>query len=186
MLKYAILALLAQHTRHGYELKLVFDSIMCGLWPPVNIGQIYTTLARLERDGLVNDRQVPQDSRPDKRVYALTESGRAALREWFGQASDGMQIKSELILKLVFAQRTGVVDVRAWLARQRREYLQALRALDELAARPHAEDRHDAGPADGPPVLSLLIASAALHLQADLTWIELCEQQLPQLDDTGL
>ncbi len=185
MLKFVLLSLLAQQPRHGYELKVVYDKIMCGLWPLVNIGQIYATLSRLERDGLVKDRQVAQDSRPDKRVYELTESGREALRVWFAQTSDGTQIKNELIVKLVFAQLTGLADVRALLAKQRRQYLQALRALDELAAQPSTGDSSDDGNAAGNPVMGLLIAGAALHLQADLKWIELCEEQLPQLNDTG-
>lgn len=182
MFKYALLCLLAQHPRHGYELKVVFDKIMSSLWPPINIGQIYTTLARLERDGLVKDRQVVQNSRPDKRVYELTENGQEALSAWFEQTIDVTQIKNELIVKLVFAQVTGFADVRALLARQRRQYLQALRALDELTPQPGTGDAGDDGNAVGNHVMGLLIAGAALHLQADLKWIELCEEHLPQLN----
>jgi DNA-binding PadR family transcriptional regulator len=177
--KYALLALLAQQPRHGYELKVVFDKTMSSLWPPINVGQIYTTLARLERDGLVKEQPSAPDARHDKRVYELTAAGQAALREWLAESNDNAPVKNQLIVKLVFAQLSGMADLRALLARQRRQYLQALHALDELAANPPDTDGAD------PRLLGLLVAGASLHLQADLKWLDLCEEQLPRTKKTG-
>ena len=68
-MKYAFLALLANEPAHGYELKQAFESTFGSVWPELNAGQIYTTLGRLERDGLVESCQVEQGSRPNKRVH---------------------------------------------------------------------------------------------------------------------
>jgi hypothetical protein len=115
-------------------------------------------------------------------VYALTGAGRAALRDWLAESSDSTPIKNELVVKLVAAQLSGLADLRAMLARQRRQYLQALRALDELAAAspgPDGEGQSE-GEDDDQRMLRLLIAGAALHVQADLKWLDLCEEQLPR------
>ena len=60
---------------HGYELKQALEQRFGAVLPPLNAGQIYTTLSRLERDGLVDDDAVAQNGRPNKRVYRLTEAG---------------------------------------------------------------------------------------------------------------
>ncbi len=174
MLKYALLALLSQQPRHGYELKALFEKTMGGLWPAVNIGQVYTTLARLERDGRVKGRHISQDDRPDKRVYELTAEGRAAFREWLAQPSENARIKDEFFLKLAFAQLARPEDLKDLIARQRREYLQAMRALSDLAANHTADDE----------IVSLLIEGAMLHLQADLKWLDVCEERISKKRET--
>src|ERR687896_673093 len=75
IMRHPVLALLAGGAAHGYELKQALDGVFGNVWPPINVGQIYTTLQRLERDGLVEGAHVAQAHRPDKRVYALTPAG---------------------------------------------------------------------------------------------------------------
>jgi DNA-binding PadR family transcriptional regulator len=70
-MKFPILAMLASSPAHGYELKQQLEHHFGAALPPLNTGQIYTSLARLERDGLVDADRVAQDSRPNKRVYRL-------------------------------------------------------------------------------------------------------------------
>ncbi len=76
-MRFPLLALLAGGPAHGYELKQALEQRFGSVLPPINAGQIYTTLSRLERDGLVGDDAVAQNGRPNKRVYSLTEAGRA-------------------------------------------------------------------------------------------------------------
>ena len=160
----AFLALLAARPAHGYELRQALEHRFGSALPPMNAGQVYTTLARLERDGLVVGEDVPDDSR-QKRVYALTDAGRAALDEWVAAPTPGPRLRDEFFLKLVLARDAGVADPRRLIERQRHEYLQALRDLAAL------------GP-DGNGVASLLAEGAALHLEADLKWLDLCERRL--------
>jgi len=166
-MKFPILAMLATSPAHGYELKRELEQHFGAALPPLNTGQIYTSLARLERDGLVDADRVAQDSRPNKRVYRLTPAGQAALDEWVTQPTPGTRLRDEFFMKLVLASRAGIADPRVLIERQRGAYLQALRDLDRLSAS-----------ANGDWAESLLIEGAALHLEADLKWLALCEERL--------
>lgn len=166
-MKYTLLALLATQPAHGYELKQAFDELFGAVQPPLNAGQIYTTLGRLERDELVSDSVVEQTDRPDKRVYQLTAKGRAALEEWIIEPVSGASWKDEFFTKLVLARTQNIAAPAALIARQRQEYLQTLRHLSQLAA----QQRHNL-------VAALMIEGAILHLEADLKWLDRCEQAL--------
>src|SRR3954463_5496982 len=77
-IRQGILAILADGPRHGYQLRVDFEERTGSTWP-LNIGQVYTTLSRLERDGMV----VALDDAEDQKRYALTDQGRAELQQWF-------------------------------------------------------------------------------------------------------
>jgi DNA-binding PadR family transcriptional regulator len=81
-MRHALLALLAGGPAHGYELKQAFERQFGAIWPPVNIGQVYMTLQRLERDGLIAGQAVAQRDRPNKMVYELTGAGKEELLTW--------------------------------------------------------------------------------------------------------
>jgi DNA-binding PadR family transcriptional regulator len=172
-----LLALLAEGTAHGYELKHGIEEMFGDGWPSINIGQIYTTLGRLERDGLVASSHVAQAGRPDKRVYDLTEAGREEVRRWLEEPVSGPRLKDEFFTKLMLARLPGVAalnggtDPRALIARQRRDYLQSLRDLNGLLLRQHSNG-------GDPTSAALLIEGAILHLEADLKWLDVCEQRL--------
>jgi DNA-binding PadR family transcriptional regulator len=168
-MKYPLLALLAAGPAHGYELKQSFEARFGAVWPPVNIGQVYTTLQRLERDHLVRGYEVEQSGRPSKHVFELTEAGLKVLSEWLREATPGPRIRDEFFMKLVLARLAGVADPIDLLARQREVFLQELRDLNDLAIR---------GNGSHSVVTNLLIEGAALHLQADLKWLDLCEEVL--------
>jgi DNA-binding PadR family transcriptional regulator len=160
------LALLSGEHAHGYELKRELEQEFGSLLPALNAGQIYTTLARLERDGLVVGDRVPGDSR-GKRVYRLTDAGRKAVAEWIETPASGRRLKDEFFLKLVVASSAGLAKPKKLIESQRREYLQSLRDLNGLL------EANGKGPAAG-----LLVEGAILHLKADLEWLELMEQRL--------
>jgi DNA-binding PadR family transcriptional regulator len=183
--RFLFLALLATGPVHGYDLKRAYDATFGAVWGPLNIGQVYTTMGRLERDRLVAHRTVTQGDRPDKKVYEITDAGRAALREWLTAADEAPAVKSDLVLKLVAARLTGA-DPAPIVARQRQRYLQALRDLDALASsfdgangdRAAISARDDGGPRDDTAVHALLVEGAALHLDAELRWLDLCDRRL--------
>src|ERR1700694_4323757 len=81
-LKYGLIGLLAEEPLHGYEVKNRFEAMLGGTWE-VNIGQVYTTLQRLERDGLV--RPVGARGERGKLLYEVSESGCKALADWLGR-----------------------------------------------------------------------------------------------------
>jgi DNA-binding PadR family transcriptional regulator len=168
-MKNVLLALLAKEPAHGYELKQTYEQLFQAVLPPVNAGQIYTTLARLERDSMVRDRPVEQGGRPDKRVYELTATGRTAVQAWLEEPVCGPRLRDEFFVKLVLARTAGIADAARLIERQRREYLQNLRDLNELATQTDVRADQTA---------RLLIQGAILHLKADVEWLNLCEDEM--------
>jgi DNA-binding PadR family transcriptional regulator len=163
-----LLALLAKESAHGYELKQALEQTFGSAYPSPNIGQIYVTLGRLEKDGLVRGEDVTQSNRPNKRVYELTPAGRDAVAEWLDAPSDGPRLRSEFFVKLALVPLTGAADRMTLINRQRRHCLNLMRGLSDPG---HPEGR-------GNPVASLLVEGARLHLQADLEWLERCQEAL--------
>jgi DNA-binding PadR family transcriptional regulator len=164
-MRYVFLALLASGPAHGYELKRRHDALFASGWGPINIGQIYVTLGRLERDGLVAHRTVQQPGRSDRKVYELTELGRKALDTWLDEPPEVPLPKSDLLLRLVGAALVGATDPAAVLGAHRQRCLQALHDLDRTAA--------EAAPGS---VAELLAQGTGLHLQAELRWLDLCDE----------
>jgi DNA-binding PadR family transcriptional regulator len=163
-----LLALLAKEPAHGYELKLALEQTFGEAYPSPNIGQIYVTLKRLEQDGLVASEDVAQTDRPNKKVYELTPAGREALNTWVAEPSEGPRVRDEFFIKLILAPMAGLADRMGLINSQRRHYLGIMRNLTELATASETADT----PA------RLLIEGAILHLQADLDWLERCQEEL--------
>jgi DNA-binding PadR family transcriptional regulator len=163
-----LLALLAKEPAHGYELKTLLEQTFGQAYPSPNIGQIYVTLQRLERDGLVASQDVVQATRPNKRVYELTPAGQEALAAWIEEPSEGPRIRDDFFMKLALSPLAGATDQMGLINRQRRHYLNLMRGLSKLAA---VTDKDS-------PISRLLIEGAMLHLQADLDWLERCQEEL--------
>ncbi|MFJ8666212.1 PadR family transcriptional regulator [Streptomyces sp. NPDC093600] len=166
-----LLALLARGPAHGYELKQELEQLLGAAYPPTNVGQIYVTLGRLEKSGLIEGEEIAQESRPNKKIYRLTDAGQEALRAWFDETADEPRVRDEFFMKLALAPHTGLADQIALINKQRREYLTTMRNLSKLAA---TEDRDNR-------IAHLLIEGAMLHLQADLDWLERCQEELEEL-----
>ncbi len=116
-IRHGLLALLEDGPRYGSRLRTEFEARTAGTWP-LNIGQVHTTLGRLERDGMV-----VQDGEDEagRVLYALTEAGRAELRAWFARpVQRAAPPRDELAIKLVLAVGAPGVDVRKVVEAQRR------------------------------------------------------------------
>lgn len=169
VLKYVLLGLLDAEPRYGYELKAVFERFLGGTWL-LNLAQVYTTLTRLEREGLVEAEVVPQGMTPDRKVYALTDEGRAALEAWASEPERGpMRLRDELYLKIAVRSLTDGAGAG--------ELIQAQRAahLDALAEMTRAQDDVDLHPST-----ALLLEGAMLRLEADLRWLDVAESRLKE------
>ncbi len=161
-MRFLFLALLARGPAHGYVLKQLHDELFGPPWPPMNIGQIYVTMGRLERDGLVS-------IEPDggRKVYSLTELGRKELDMWMTEQDESSVHKSDLLLRLVAATMTSGPGVKAVIAECRRRLLIELRSLS-ASIEPGSEGT----------LAELLVQQAALHIQADLKWLDVAEDRL--------
>jgi DNA-binding PadR family transcriptional regulator len=171
------LGLLAHKPAHGYELKQLIEGLFGAVLPTPGVGQIYTTLQRLERGGLVRSAAVAQEGRPDKRVYELTPRGEAAVAEWLDTPAAAPDLRDEFFVKLAVRRRAGQAGDGAKAGRdplvlidaQRQAYLVSLRRMNELVAAMEA-----AGNESG----ALLAEGMILHLEADLKWLDMCEDRL--------
>lgn len=165
---YALLGLLEGSTRHGYDLKQSYDRRF-GDVRPIRFGQVYRTLAQLERDGLVEVAGVESGSGPDRKRYSITPDGVTDLDAWLAEP-EGPQphLQSVLFTKVVLALLSGR-SAEGFLDAQRASHLDAMRAL--TAARRSAATTQDA----------LLADYQLFHIEADLRWIDHTATRLASL-----
>jgi DNA-binding PadR family transcriptional regulator len=161
-----VLAMLAKEPTHGYELRARLRQALGPVGEGLNAGQVYVTLARLEKAGLVASEAAPGVSeRPDRKVYELTPEGQRRVAAWLAEVSWPKPDLTEFHLKLVAAFAARLADPVAIIDAQRRELLRRLRDTQRAAlAEPDASDA------------ALLLEGIALRLQADLHWLEACER----------
>jgi DNA-binding PadR family transcriptional regulator len=168
----AVLALLSQQARHGYELHDLFEATVGGHWD-LNSGQIYSSLERLARDGLVVETAVERGTGPDKRLWALTESGLDEVLHWFQVAVPrDYRLRDEFYLKLMLALVTQAERPQRVLQVQRRELFQE---LHDLTARRNALNPRQA------LAQILLLDSAIMHTEAELRWLDMIESRLDEI-----
>jgi DNA-binding PadR family transcriptional regulator len=161
-----VLAMLAKEPSHGYDVRRKLRLALGPLGEAMNDGQVYVTLSRLEKAGLVvSERTAGLAERSDRKVYGLTPAGQQRVSEWLAEVSWPKPDLAEFHLKLVAAAAAGLADPITIVDAQRRELLRRLRDAQRAAM---AElDGADAG---------LLLEGVVLRLQADLRWLEACEQ----------
>jgi DNA-binding PadR family transcriptional regulator len=169
----AVLGLLVQRPRHGYDLRAAFEAVMGGAenWD-VKPAQIYSTVARLEKAGLIAEDRVDQDAGPEKRVYAITPAGRASLHEWFSTTVVREHERDEVFAKLMIGLASGAADPWHILGAQRTHLYRELHdiTMRRTAADPKRE-----------MAKILLLDQAAMHLEADLRWLDMAEARLDDI-----
>jgi DNA-binding PadR family transcriptional regulator len=168
-----VLALLAKEPSHGYELRARFQEALGPLGDALNAGQIYVTLSRLEKAGLVDAQRVGQADRPDRKVYELTAAGQERVMAWLAEVSWPKPASAEFHLKLVAVAAARLADPVAVVDAQRRELLRRLGDVQRAAL---AEP-------DG-STAALLLEGAVLRFQADLRWLEACARHWERKDRT--
>ncbi|MFD4870618.1 PadR family transcriptional regulator [Streptomyces sp. NPDC058412] len=109
-LRHAVLAALLDGEYSGYELAKSFDIGVANFWH-ASPQQLYAELTKLEKDGLVEGRQVVQESRPNKRMFQVTDAGRAELEDFAAAASKPQVIRDDLLVKVQNADRIGTAPV---------------------------------------------------------------------------
>jgi len=171
--RHAILGLLAQKPRHGYELHTVFSAVVGDENWDVKPAQIYTTLNRLEEAGLVETASdLGEGDEPERRVYAVTEDGQAALQEWFSAGSALDHQRDEFFVKVMVALVSGEADPSRLIQTQRAHIFR------ELHAATRQRDDHD--PRTEIAHI-LLMEKVIMHLEADLRWLDMIEARLDEV-----
>ncbi len=164
---YVLLGLLEESPRHGYELKRDYDTLLARS-KPVKFGQIYSTLGRLERDGLIDLAGEERGQGPDRKRYAITEEGVTDLAQWLAEPEPAdPHMQNVLFTKVVLALFSNRPPER-YLEAQRAEHLRRMRELTRIKE-------------EGDLAAALASDYALFHLEADLRWIELASARLERL-----
>ena len=165
-IKHGLLALLSEGPRYGYELRTAFEARTGGAWP-LNVGQVYTTLGRLERDGLVTQQGTDDDGHV---YYAINDAGRTELDQWFGQPVERTPPpRDELAIKIALASGLPGVDVAGVVQQQRTATVSTLQQLTRQKAKALA-----GGETGWLVVLDALVAAA----DADVRFLDTCDARL--------
>jgi len=172
-IKEGLMAVLAREDAHGYQLKQDLEAATGGTWH-INVGQVYTTLQRLERDGLV----VSVDTDEHGRIrYSLTEDGRVELEGWMGSPVElAAAGRDEISLKILLAAASSAAEARRVVEVQRGATMSVLQDYTALKA------------ADDKPDLAWLLHLDRLvfSAEAELRWLELVESRLESLPAAAL
>ncbi len=171
-IRHGLLALLEHLPMYGYQLRTEFDRATGATWP-LNVGQVYSTLSRLERDGLVAGQGEDDEGRTR---YAITSLGATEVRDWFTRpVEQNNRPRDELVIKLALAVTVPGVDVVAVVQTQRNATLRRLQELTRLKA---GNGRPDGvGDRGGVADLSwsLVLESLRFAADAELRWLDHCE-----------
>ncbi len=185
----ALLGLLAPGRRYGYQLRADFERATGSTWP-LNVGQVYSTLQRLERDGLIAS---AGDDGEGHLHYETTAAGREELAGWLNApVSREAPPRDELALKLAVALTLPGVDVGAIIARQRAATVEVLQHYTRLkregAEGPATDSRSGSGDSDSPAredlAWSLVLESLIFNAEAEVRWLDYCAARLrrPRID----
>jgi DNA-binding PadR family transcriptional regulator len=165
--RYGLLGLLRRAPAHGYQLWGDFESVTGAAWP-LNIGQVYSTLQRLERNGLIAPEGAEGSEGQERRRYRLTKRGSQELDRWFASAlARPAHSRSELVIKVAVAMSLPDVDVRSVLDAQRAETMAELQSLTQSKIK-----------ASGDVVASLALDALVFSAEAEIRWLDHCEAGL--------
>lgn len=164
--RHALLALLSEGPKYGLQLHQEFEAGTGEVWP-LNVGQVYMTLQRLQRDELVASDTEVQDG--PQRTYRLTKTGRAELMSWLGPPPDtGVPPRDELVIKVLVALRVPGVDVVELVQAHRRRLVGMMQYFTGLKA---DADERDVG-------LLLVVDAEIYRLDAVIRWLDSAEARL--------
>jgi DNA-binding PadR family transcriptional regulator len=162
-----LLGLIEPEPSHGYELKHTYDDLFGG-GRPLSFGQVYATLARLERDGHIAVQGAEPGEGPDRKRYVITRTGVAQLEHWLATPeAPEPALPAVLFVKVVLALLSGRPAAQ-FLDAQRAAHLDRMRELTAIRKA-------------GPLRRTLFADFGLFHLEADLRWIDLTVARLDEL-----
>ena len=170
--RHALLALLTEGPKYGLQLRQEFEQRTGEVWP-LNIGQVYTTLQRLERDGLVESDDTETDG-PQK-GFRITSAGRGALHDWLcTPPDDGVPPRDELVIKVLVALGVPGVDVPEVLQIHRHRLVELMQAYTRLKEDALEDVR-----------VALVVDAEIFRLDALIRWLDSADARLRRLPAAG-
>ena len=165
-IRHSLLALLSEGPKYGFQLRQEFESSTGDVWP-LNVGQVYTTLQRLERDGMAVSEDVESDER--QRNYRITQKGGEELANWLRTPPDLSEPpRDELVIKVLVASRLSDVDVYEVIQVHRRYIVQLMQQWTRLK-----EDESNFDLA-----FALAVDAELFRLDAVVRWLDAADGRL--------
>jgi DNA-binding PadR family transcriptional regulator len=164
-IRQGLLALLEQQDSYGYQLRSDFEHRTGGTWA-LNIGQVYTTLNRLERDGLVQSVGGDDEGR---QLWSITEAGRAEVLEWFRtpvRRED--RPRDELAIKLALSASVASIDAAQIIQTQRADTLRVMQQYTRMKTTTNDDDL----------AWSLVLDGLIFQAEAEVRWLDHCESRI--------
>jgi len=163
--RFALLALLSEGPKYGLQLRQEFEARTGEVWP-LNVGQVYTTLQRLERDGLV---QADGADDGPQRSYRITDDGDTELHEWLARPpAESQPPRDELLIKVLVATQVPGVDVHDVVQVHRRHLVQLMQQYTAVKASAPADD----------VALGLVVDAELFRLEAAVRWLDAADIRL--------
>ncbi len=167
--RHALLGLLSEEPKYGHQLRQEFEERTGDVWP-LNVGQVYTTLQRLERDGLIESDEADSEG-PQKR-FRITAAGTNELAQWLDTPSDlTVPPRDELVIKVLVALELPDVDVQEVLQVHRRYLVELMQQWTRL--------KEDEGQYDLP--LALVVDAELFRLDAVVRWLDAVEGRMKRM-----
>lgn len=164
--RHALLALLSDGPKYGLQLRDEFEARTGEVWP-LNVGQVYTTLQRLERDGLVQT-DGAADEGPQK-GYVITAAGTRELTDWLETPpADAQPPRDELLIKVLVAMQVPGVDVSDVVQVHRRRLIEVMQRYTAVKAESAQDD----------VALALIVDSELYRLEAAVRWLDTADARL--------
>lgn len=163
--RHALLALLSEGPKYGLQLRQEFEARTGEVWP-LNVGQVYTTLQRLERDGLVQSDDA--DGAGRQRRFRITSAGGAELHDWLGAPQDTAPPRDELVIKVLVAWQVPGVDAHDIIQLHRRHLVETMQSYTHLKA---DAAENDVG-------LALVVDAELFRLEGIVRWLDAADSRL--------
>ena len=165
-IRHALLALLSEGPKYGLQLRQEFEARTGEVWP-LNVGQVYTTLQRLERDGLVESDEAAEDER--QKAFRITAGGETELADWLRTPPDlSLPPRDELVIKILVALRLPGVDVHEVIQAHRRYLVELMQQWTRL--------KEDEGGLD--LSFALAVDAELFRLDSVVRWLDAADGRL--------
>ena len=166
--RHALLALLSDGPKYGLQLREEFEANTGQVWP-LNVGQVYTTLQRLERDGLVAAADAESGDPGPQKAYRITEAGSAELAQWLRVPPDlSTPPRDDLVMKVLIAVRVPGTDLSEIIQAHRRYLVQLMQEWTRLKEDDNGRD----------VAFSLVVDSELFRIDSVVRWLDAAEGRL--------
>jgi PadR family transcriptional regulator AphA len=161
-LKFALLGLLAENPKYGYEIKREFEGALGNVWS-VSYGQLYPTLRKLSEQGCVTKRTEPGKKAAEKNIYSITDKGRKKLEEWLLKPlRSTYKVKDDFTLRFLFFSKLPRDRVVEYLNNQQKKTVFQRESFKRTLVSMHNEID---------PYLQAIIRKGIIHLEAENQWL---------------